>query len=395
MPKKTRRRRFGWVRKLPSGRHQASYLGPDDRRHVAPHTFDSATSADRWLVQVETTILRREWFDPERAKVQLRDYAEAWIEQRSGLRPSTRALYRRLLDRYVSQTIGGADVGAIDTPMVRKWRSDLLRAGVSESMTAKAYRLLRAVLMTAVTEDKMISRNPCQIRGAGVENAEERPVLSLAEVFDLAEQMKHPRYRALILLSVFGTLRWGEVTALRRRNLAPDGSWVQVAGALVELKGKGLVYGPPKARASLRTNALPEAIRPAIVEHLARYVKDSPDAWVFTGERGNPIRSGNRNLLTGWKDAVTAIGRPGLHFHDLRHTGNTLAAQTYVSTKDLMARMGQDSPRAALIYQHASRQVDQTIADKLSALIEGIGSTVKDPNDGEEGGQSDVLVPAG
>jgi integrase len=151
-----------------------------------------------------------------------------------------------------------------------------------------------------------------------------------------------------------------------------------VAGALVELKGKGLVYGPPKARASLRTNALPEAIRPAIVEHLARYVKDSPDAWVFTGERGNPIRSGNRNLLTGWKDAVTVIGRPRLHFHDLRHTGNTLAAQTYVSTKDLMARMGQDSPRAALIYQHASRRVDQTIADKLSALIEGIGSTVKD-----------------
>jgi integrase len=51
---------------------------------------------------------------------------------------------------------------------------------------------------------------------------------------------------------------------------------------------------------------------------------------MFTGERRNPIRSGNRNLLTGWKDAVTAIGRPGLHFHDLRHTGNTLAAQTYV-----------------------------------------------------------------
>ena len=282
---------------------------------------------------------------------------------------------------------------------IRRWSASGARTsygpGVSESMTAKAYRLLRAVLMTAVTEDKMISRNPCQIRGAGVENAEERPVLSLAEVLHLAEQMKHPRYRSLILLSVFGTLRWGEVTALRRRNLAPDGSWVQVAGALVELKGKGLVYGPPKARASLRTNALPEAIRPAIVEHLARYVKDSPDAWVFTGERGNPIRSGNRNLLTGWKDAVTAIGRPGLHFHDLRHTGNTLAAQTYVSTKDLMARMGQDSPRAALIYQHASRQVDQTIADKLSALIEGIGSTVKDPNDGEEGGQSDVLVPAG
>jgi integrase len=375
MAKNGRRRRFGWVRKLPSGRHQASYLGPDGRRHVAPHTFDSATSADRWLVQVETTILRREWFDPERASVELCAYAQAWIEQRPGLRSSTQALYHRLLDRYITPTLGAAELRAIDTPMVRKWRSDLLRAGVSQSMTAKAYRLLRAVLMTAATEDKMIPRNPCQIRGAGLENPEERPVLSLMEVFNLANQMKHPRYRALILLSVFGTLRWGELTALRRCDVATDGSWVRVAGALVELPGRGLVYGPPKSRASLRTNALPEAIRPAIVEHLAKYVKDSPDAWVFTGERGNPVRSGNRNLLTGWKDAVTAIGRPGLHFHDLRHTGNTLAAQTYVSTKDLMARMGQDSSRAALIYQHASRQVDQTIADKLSTLIEGIGGT--------------------
>lgn len=60
-----------------------------------------------------------------------------------------------------------------------------------------------------------------------------------------------------------------------------------------------------------------------------------------------------------------------------------------------MARMGQDSSRAALIYQHASRQVDQTIADKLSALIEGNGSTTKESDDGEGGGTSGVLVPTG
>jgi len=383
MARKRRRRRFGWVRKLPSGRFQASYLGPDGRRHLAPHTFGSTTSADRWLVQVETMILRREWFDPERAKVELRDYAAAWIEHRPGLRASTRALYRRLLDRYVTPRIGTAQLSSLDTPMIRKWRADLLRDGVSESMTAKAYRLLRAVFMTAATEDKMIPRNPCQVRGAGLESPAERPVLALPEVFELAARMKHPRYRALILLSVFGTLRWGEVTALRRQDLALDGSSVRVAGAFVELPGEGLVYGPPKARASLRTNALPKAIWPAIVKHLDEYVRPGPDAWVFTGERGNPIRSGNRELLTGWKQAVAGIGRPGLHFHDLRHTGNTLAAQTYVSIKDLMARMGQDSARAALIYQHASQQVDRTIADKLSALIEDVaadsGSTRNEP----------------
>jgi len=53
---------------------------------------------------------------------------------------------------------------------------------------------------------------------------------------------------------------------------------------------------------------------------------------------------------------------PGLHFHDLRHTGNTLAAQAGASLADLKARMGHDSARAAMIYQHATSEADHKIA---------------------------------
>jgi hypothetical protein len=60
----------------------------------------------------------------------------------------------------------------------------------------------------------------------------------------------------------------------------------------------------------------------------------------------------------------------GLHFHDLRHTGNLLAARTGVSTKDLMARMGHDDMRAALIYQRATSESDRRIAEQLGALVE-------------------------
>ena len=58
---------------------------------------------------------------------------------------------------------------------------------------AKAYRFLRAVLMTAVEEDKILARNPCRVRGAGGEDASERPVLTVAQVFELAEWVgRHP-----------------------------------------------------------------------------------------------------------------------------------------------------------------------------------------------------------
>jgi hypothetical protein len=52
----------------------------------------------------------------------------------------------------------------------------------------------------------------------------------------------------------------------------------------------------------------------------------------------------------------------------LRHAGNTLAAATGASTRELMVRMGHASMRAAVIYQHATTDRDQTIASALSDL---------------------------
>ncbi|GHJ50950.1 hypothetical protein Nm8I071_02570 [Nonomuraea sp. TT08I-71] len=60
---------------------------------------------------------------------------------------------------------------------------------------------------------------------------------------------------------------------------------------------------------------------------------------------------------------------PGLRFHDLQHTGNTLASRTGASLADLMARMGHASTRALMIYQHTAREHDEHIADALSSQI--------------------------
>lgn len=84
--------------------------------------------------------------------------------------------------------------------------------------------------------------------------------------------------------------------------------------------------------------------------------------------------------------ATSSQGRDvqdSLRFHDLRHTGNTLAASTGASTKELMARMGHASPRAALIYQHATANRDTEIAARLSAMIDG-----REPDAATAGGSS-------
>ncbi len=336
----------------------------------APQTFDSKRAAERWLSLTETQVAQGEWVDPEHAKVRLGDYAERWIEQRAGLRPRTVELYRWLLRKHIKADLGGVELGKLSTAVVRQWRADRLAAGASESVTAKAYRLLRAILNTAVEEDKIILRNPCRVRGADREDAEERPVATIAEVFDLADRMPE-RFRGLVLLAAFASLRWGEATALRRCDLAEDASSVQVTRAFVEVPGRGLVLGPPKSRAGVRTVGVATAIRPDLLRHLDDYVGTGPDALLFTGERnGNALRRPNFNQRSRWTKVVADMGLAGLHFHDLRHAGNIWASKVGISTRDLMARMGHDDMRAALIYQRATSDADQRIADALSRLAE-------------------------
>jgi integrase len=103
---------------------------------------------------------------------------------------------------------------------------------------------------------------------------------------------------------------------------------------------------------------------------MSDHVGKAEDAFVFTGESGRTVWRGTFNKLVKWSATVAAIGAPGLHFHDLRHTGNTLASRAPgASLRDVMARMGHDSPRAALIYQHASAEADQGIADAIEQAV--------------------------
>ncbi|MEV1333646.1 site-specific integrase [Micromonospora costi] len=70
---------------------------------------------------------------------------------------------------------------------------------------------------------------------------------------------------------------------------------------------------------------------------------------------------------------------PGLHFHDLRHTGNTIAARTGASNRELMARMGHDSAQAAMIYEHATSEADRAIAQAVSDAVKAEGKKAKKP----------------
>jgi integrase len=362
------KRRFGRVRRLPSGRYQARYLGPDGADRPAPQTFGTKREAEVWLALKESEIKRGDWLDPSAGAVPFAKYAADWMGQ-GHFSPKTAQLYELLLRRHLVPTFGDTTIAEIKQEDVRAWRARRLRSGPQQKQpfgpvtVAKAYRLLRAILNTAV-RDKRIRENPCQIKGADRESSPERPVLGVAEVYRLADVIE-PRYRALILLATFGNLRWGELAGLRRRNLDLGNRVVRVVETVYELDR--LVKGTPKSEASTRKITLPELIIPELRRHLETFTPAGPEAFVFVHVQGGQLR--RSNFSKPWARALVEAGLPsGVHVHDLRHTGNTLTAEAGASLAELMTRMGHSSTRAAKVYLHAREERDRQLADVLDKM---------------------------
>jgi len=159
------------------------------------------------------------------------------------------------------------------------------------------------------------------------------------------------RYRALVLLATFASLRWGEATALRRCDLDLAAGIVRVRSAYAERSTGELVLGPAKSRAARRIVGIPSSIIPAVREHLSLFVRPEADVLIFSGVKGGPLRRSNFNKMAAWPHAVRAIGAEGLHLHDLRHTGNHFAEVSRVASD---ATFGRSSERALPAAQRAA-----------------------------------------
>lgn len=375
------RRRFGSVRVRGSGRWQARYLGPDGIQRMAPQTFATEREAERWLTIVESEILKNEWRPPEAGEIELDGYATRWVAERK-LAPRTREGYEDLLRLHIRPHLGRLMIGAIRPQTVRTWRRRLLESGTPEPQAVKAYALLRAVLNTALREDRLIIENPCRIRGYDRYHTPERPTATVEQVYLLAEAMP-PRFRALVLVAALTGIRWGELAALRRGDVNLDAGVIRVPRKLAALRNR-LEFGPPKSEAGRRTVALPATAVVELRAHLAEFVPADEEAVVFTGQKGALLRSSSFLQAVDWRGSLVKAGlTPGFHFHDLRHTGNTLAAAAGASTRELMHRMGHSSMRAALIYQHATSERDREIATAIDVRLAKARSNSDDPKRGQ------------
>lgn len=423
--KRSGRRTFGSIRRLSSGRYQAHYTDPNGKRQTAPSTFDSKQAADRWLAQQQTELVRGSWLDPTAGRVTFAAFAEQWLAAPPRpLRESTRLNYRRFLDRYLLAELDGFRLGdfelqSITPAVVREFAARLQTAATRQPETAggrqphparqwaaavglevpatgrlpqsvldswrragspvptrtrtagrkgevvaeQTYRLLKTILNTAAS-DGAIASNPCRTVRVKAPAAPERQPAT-AEQVELLSRLCPPRYRVAVLLAAYSALRAGELFGLTRADVDTAAGTVTVSKQLAKLPGRAAAFAEPKTAKSLRTVHLPQRIVAELAEHLAEFTAPEPDALVFTTAGGEPCHKGNRQWFLA---ARRKAGLPALRWHDLRHTAQTFAAEQGVGLRALMNRMGHASPRAALIYIHASESADQQLAAKLDAV---------------------------
>jgi integrase len=360
-----RARTFGNARRLPSGRWQARYRDPDGVARNAPTTFDSKTEADDWLAQTRTQMRGNRWVNPDKGRERFADYAQTWLDQRRDIKPRTRESYQRILERRLLPAFGTLRLDAITPAAVNGWYRGM--PPEHPTMRARCYSLLHTMLGDALADEK-IPRNPCTIKGASrVKRATTTEPATVAELQVIRDAMP-PAYAAMVDLAAWCALRFGELAELRRKDIDIDRGTVRVERAVVWVKG-GPIVGEPKSDAGTRTVAIPPHLLPVIEAHLDEHVGSYPDALLFGSGRGKHLPA---RTLHGWYfPAREAAGRPDLRFHDLRHTGATLATRSGATLKEVMARLGHSSPTVALRYQHAVAERDTFIAAQMSAQLAG------------------------
>ncbi len=294
-------------------------------------------------------------------------YADAWLPDHLNVKTgkpltrSTRRDYETCLRLHILPTFGAQAIASITTADVKAWHDQLLPT--KPRMRASAYDVLHLVLKCAAMAG-VIPANPAQIAGASkVRRKREPMVISDDEAVALADAMP-AEYRALYVVTYCTGLRYGEVTALRRRDVDLRAGRLYVRGASEDGDSGRQRRDTAKTDSGIRDLSIPPRFLPAIRAHLDEHVASSPDALLFPAVKDKTKPLPWATYCKRKDAAVKAVGLDGLRGHDLRHSHLTnFARLPEVTTADVMKRAGHSSPAASLRYIQAQR--DEHLAAQL------------------------------
>ena len=360
---------WGTIRKLPSKKYQASYLGPDQKRHTAPTTFTTKTQARLWLDEQRLAIEKGIWKQKQVVPITpetFKTYAESHIRLQTNayghnLRKNTKDTYTSLLALHLTE-FHDLPLDKISKRQVDEWWHKKVQSGKATT-ASKAYKLMNSVLKRAVA-DGLIPINPCKIRGAhGLTSGKRKQIPTPHEVGQLINNID-AKYQLVLIIMAYGGLRFSEATALTVKDLkivgkAPHKHFeIQINKAVTESKGVFTV-AEPKSKASKRTVALPLHFTPLIAKLLLERKLNQDSQLLVEAPKGGFLR--NSVLRKALDSTCKKLGITRIHIsiHCFRHFAATTYLEAGASIADLQTWLGDSTQSAALGYVHATKDKAQ------------------------------------
>lgn len=348
------------------GRYAWEVRYRDPQRRDRSKTFKTKAEAEAFAEAIETDINRGDYLDPRLGKKSFGDWAEEWLETHSTqVKPRTVMGYRGLLDVHLLPAFGRTQLARIRPLDVQRLLGKMSQTGLSRSRVRQARQLLSMILNAAV-DNGYIARNPVpRERLKGREPRRDQHPLTFEQVHAVANAVPD-RYRALIYVLAYGGLRWGEAAALRRSRCNLLRNRIEVQESVAEVNG-GLHYGSPKTHQN-RTVVVPEPVKEVLAAHLATYVKNSPDALVFTTDEGTHMWISNFRKNVWWPALDAAGISRVVTIKDLRHTCASLMHAAGRSAKEVKEQLGHSTIAMTLdTYTHLFDEGRDEAAEAMGA----------------------------
>lgn len=332
--------------------------------------FRTKRDAEAFAATVEVEKLTGAYVAPALGRITVGELAPEWLARKeSDVAPSNYRTLETAWRVHVMPRWGAVRVADVELARVEQWIAQMQRdetdmdgkvtkKGAGATTVVRAYGVLAGILDDAV-KSRRLAANPAR----GVENlprklAKRHVYLSADDVARLADEAG--QHRPLVLTLAYTGLRWGEVVALRVRDVEFLRRRLTVHDNAVQL-GVDHAVGRTKSK---RTRSVP--VPQFILDELSVLCRGKgQDDLVFPGPAGGYLP--RPKSAGGWfAGAVKRAKVQTITPHDLRHTAASLAISAGVNVLALARMLGHTSAKVTL----------DTYADLFDSDLDAVALTL-------------------
>jgi len=368
-----------YIRRLPSGKWQATVRGPDGARHSETDPLKSVVK--KWAAQQEALLARGEFRDPRIGDIRIGEW-HVRVARARGIEAVTKVKNASLWRTHCDPEWAAWPMAAVTRLEAQEWVNRLAStrrarhqgrpagAGdrdvpvLSAATIADIAHLMSSLYRLAMREHPpLVIVNP--FADLELPKIEPRPVEFYEHDEAAALYEAAGRWRTLIELGMDVGLRPGELYGLHGHRV----DWLRGKLAVVDVMTRQGLRQHPKSKKSHRVVPVP----PRTLEAMSVLMAGRPrDSLVFTAPEGGPVTDGHlRNRV--WYPAVAAAGIRRFPPRIMRHTAASWLVQDGVPLYDVQALLGHENYATTQRYAHlapdAHSKVMESWARRLDAPV--------------------------